>query len=507
MKKTLLMAVDLGTSLIKTGVCDETGCFLALAREPVRSERPGPEQFIQHGEEIYSSVLRCMKEAAGQSGNPGGIAAVAFTGQMAGFMGVGSGWEDVTGWSCSLDTRYTSFARRQMEEFGDAFLNISGTNSPLFSAKYAWFSHDYPEEARRIRKYLMLNGYIIGRLGEMDLEDAVIDGSLLTWTGLADVGNRRWSETICGGLGIDLSRLPRIAASHDTAAHLSARAAELTGLKAGIPLVAGAGDKIAGCVGAGCVREGALLFEAASFGALSCCVKDFRPDREKCGFDILNGAEPGLLYAHYYMPGSGITQEWFLDNFVPGGKENHAEAYRKMDDAIAGIGPGSDGLVAVGMLGGTVMPFDGDLRGAFLGHSWNHRTEHFYRALVESFAFSLSASLDRMHALYPEYREENCIRVIGGGAHSPNCLQIYADVTGIPLETSGRDNAALWGACVLAAKGIGLTGDAAAFAEQYTGPGSRIEPDPERHEAYIRLKEQYARYEREFSALCRDRLH
>jgi len=507
MKKTLLMAVDLGTSLIKAGICDETGRFLALAREPVHSERPGPEQFIQHGEEIYAAVLRCMKEAAAQIENPGEIAAVAFTGQMAGFMGVGSDWTDLTGWSCSLDTRYTSFARQQMEEFSDAFLNISGTNSPLFSAKYAWFGHEYPEEARRIRKYLMLNGYIIGRLGDMDLEDAVIDGSLLTWTGLADVRHRSWSETICNGLGIDPSRLPRIVASDDTAAVLTAHAAGLTGLKAGIPLIAGAGDKIAGCVGAGCLREGALLFEAASFGALSCCVNDFRPDREKRGFDILNGAEPGVLYAHYYMPGSGITQEWFLDRFVRSADENLPEAYRRMDDAIAGIGPGSDGLIAVGMLGGTVMPFDGDLRGAFLGHSWNHRTEHFYRALVESFAFSLSASLDRIHALYPEYREENRIRVIGGGTHSPNCLQIYADVTGIPLETLGRDEAALWGACVLAAKGIGLAGEAAAFAEQYTRQGNRTEPEPKRHEAYIRLKEQYIRYERELSVLCRNRLH
>lgn len=506
MKHTYLMAVDLGTSLIKTGVCDETGRFLALAREPVRSESPGPGQYIQHGGEIYAAVLRCMREAAGRTGSPGEIAAVAFTGQMAGFMGVGSGWEDVTGWSCSLDTRYTPFARKQTEEFGDAFLNISGTGSPLFSAKYAWFSHDFPEEAGRIRKYLMLNGYIIGRLGEMDLEDAVIDGSLLTWTGLADVRRRGWSETICGGLGVDPRRLPRVVRSDEAVAFLSGSAAAQTGLKAGIPLIAGAGDKIAGCVGAGCLREGSLLFEAASFGALSCCVKDFRPDREKRGFDILNGAEPGLLYAHYYMPGSGITQEWFLNRFVAGAEEDLADAYRRMDAAVAGIGPGSDGLVAVGMLGGTVMPFDGELRGVFLGHSWNHRTEHFYRALVESFAFSLSAAADRIHALYPEYRGEDRIRVIGGGTRSPNCLRIYADVTGLPLETLRREDAALWGACVLAARGIGLADSAAGFAERALEPGDRIEPDPGRHEAYTRLKEQYVRYERELSVLCRDRL-
>jgi len=507
MKKTLFMAVDLGTSLIKTGIYDEDGCCRALAQESVHSEQPAPDQFIQRGGDIYASVLRCMQNAAAQTESPEEVAAIAFTGQMAGFMGVGDDWEDITGWSCSLDTRYTPFARRQTDKLGEAFLTVSGTGNPLFPSKYAWFSHDFPDQARRIRKYLMLNGYILGRLGGKKPEDAVIDGSLLTWTGLADVKNRRWSEPICEALGIDISRLPRIAASSDIAATLSERAAVMTGLRAGIPLIAGAGDKIAGCVGAGCLYGGAMLFEAASFGAISCCVDDFRPDREERRFDILNGAEPGKLYAHYYMPGSGITQEWFINHFVREQNEGMAEAYRKMDEAVAGITPGSDGLIAVGMLGGTVMPFDGDLRGVFLGHSWSHRPEHFYRALTESFGFSLSAAIDRINTCYPEYRDENLIRVIGGGTHSPNCLQIYADIIGIPLETFGQDDTALWGACVLAAKGIGLTEEPAEFAEKHLIPGKRYEPDPERHKTYHRLKEQYLRYEESLAGLCRERIH
>ena len=146
------MAVDLGTSFIKAGVYDISGKCLSQAREPVRSERPAPDQFIQRGADIYRSVLRSMRTAAERSGGGSGVEAVAFTGQMAGFMGVGADWEDVTGWSCSLDTRYTPFAQRQMAEHGEAFLNISGTNSPLFSSKYEWFRHDFPAEAARIRE-------------------------------------------------------------------------------------------------------------------------------------------------------------------------------------------------------------------------------------------------------------------------------------------------------------------------------------------------------------------
>ena len=506
MKNVKLMAVDLGTSLIKVGIYDLAGRCLAQAKESVQSERPAPDQFIQRGTDIYASVLRCIRNAAEKLQDASDVAAIAFTGQMAGFMGVGEDWSDVTGWSCSIDTRYTPFAQRQMTEHSEEFLNISGTNSPLFSSKYAWFSNVFPEKARSIRKYMMLNGYILGRLGDMPLEDAVIDGSLLTWTGLADVKNRQWSDIICGALDVDKARLPRIVGSSQVVARLSGKAARAIGLTEGIPLVAGAGDKIAGCVGAGCLAPGEMLFEAASFGAVSCRVEDFRPDREARHFDILNGAESGDLYAHYYMPGSGITQEWYVNQFIRQERESLSDAYRRADEAVSGIGPGSDGLFAIGMLGGTVMPFNGDLRGVFLGHSWTHTPAHFYRALIESFALSLATAIDRIDAMYAGYQGRDSIRVIGGGIHSPNCLQIYADVLGIPLVTLGRDDSALWGACVLAAKGIGLVDDVPAFVEARLVPGRRFDPDMKYHEKYLALWEQYNRYETALSDLCRDRL-
>lgn len=76
-----------------------------------------------------------------------------------------------------------------------------------------------------------------------------------------------------------------------------------------------------------------------------------------------------------------------------------------------------------------------------------------------------------------------------------------------PLETTGRDEAALWGACILAAKGIGLADDLTAAAENQRRTGTRFEPDPEKHRIYTRLKEQYTRYEKSLSGLCHERLH
>ena len=152
-EKTLLIAVDLGTSLIKTGAYSLDGTCLAEASEPVKDERPAPGMFIQHGEELFESVVRCLAKTAQSLGDRAAdVEAMAFTGQMAGFMGVDADWNDITTWSCSLDVRYMPYAVRQQQRLADKFMSISGTNSPLMSAKFEWFRDEFPEESKKIEK-------------------------------------------------------------------------------------------------------------------------------------------------------------------------------------------------------------------------------------------------------------------------------------------------------------------------------------------------------------------
>ena len=505
MKQTLLMAVDLGTSFVKAGVFDMEGNEIAVAKEAIKSEQPAQGQFIQHGDDLMEAVERCLRADAEKIGERvSDIAAIGFTGQMAGFMGVDKDWNDVTGWSCSLDTRYVPFAEEQNALYADDFYAISGTNSPLFSSKYAWFKNDFPDLADRIAKYLMISGYVIGRLSDLPVEDAVIDGSLITWTGLADVKNRSWSQKLCSQMNIDPKLLPRITASYDVAAYLSKEAAQRTGLPEGIPLVSGAGDKVAGCTGAANLEPGGMLFEDASFGAVSCMTETYIPDSEVRGYDMLSGSMPGCYYAHYYMPGSGITREWFVKNFYKKDSETLNEAYDRIDEEIRNIPPGCEGLFAIGMLGGTVMPFNGDLRGVFMGQTWTHTPAHFYRALVESFAFALKTAIERMDAMYPQYSSRDHIRMIGGGATSDVCAQIFADVLGIAVETLECREPALWGGCLLAAKGKGLIDDLKAEAEKHINIRRRYQPDKEKRAVYDAMQERYNRYAEIMTPLCRE---
>lgn len=459
MERVYLMSVDLGTTFIKAAVYNTEGTQLSSARTAVASDSSRPGVFLQSGIEIYRSVLAAMKSAAQMAGPCSAkIAAIGFTGQMAGFIGVDRDWNDITSWSCSLDTRYVPYANEQMRTLKQQFLDICGTNAPLMSAKCKWFVSDFPEEASKIAKYMLISSYVIGKLGSVDIGKATVSSSYITWTGLSDIRRKSWSEELCGASGVSQDLLPRIVDYHAVSGYLSSEAASELGLPSGIPLIAGAGDKIAGCIGAGILSPGDTIFEASSYGAVSVLAEGYRPNPQRYDYDAIPAAEAGQYCLHKYLPGSGITLQWFLDTFgAPDGKI--PDAFTSMENAVSGIPCGSEGLMAVGLLGGSAMPFDGEIRGTWVGHTWSHTKAHFYRSLLESFAYELRGTMDSIAHMYPEWNRYGDVRMIGGGARSAAWQQILADVTGCSFVNYSGYDAALWGTSVLAGKAVGLFGD------------------------------------------------
>ena len=484
MSEKLFMAVDLGTSFIKSAVYTPEGHCLSGWSESVKDERPAPGIFLQRGEYLYDAVCSCLKKTAEQLGDKAqSIKAIAFTGQMAGSMGVDENWGDITTWSCSLDTRYLPYAQQQREQLQEEMFTVGGTNAPVMCAKYAWFREEFPEEHKKIAKYVMLNGYIIGRLSHIPVEEAKIDYSLITWTGMSDIMNRRWSAQLCGKLGVDMTLLPEIVDCTTIGGYLADDEARKLSLPAGIPLILGAGDKVSGCTGAGIFDESDMIFEAASYGAISCKVKDVRLDTVRRNYDVIGAVDSESFYVHKYIQGSGISIDWFVDSFIRESGMEKKEAFRLADTLAARVPPGSENMLAVGLLSGSAMPFDSELRGAFIGHTWAHSKGHFYRALLESFSYDLALTLESIRKANPE-NQNRTVKLIGGGAKSSVWPQMLADVTGYDFALLNREDVALWGAAMLAAKGIGEIRDIAALAKEKAGIRTVFSPCGERHAKY-----------------------
>ncbi len=493
MDNRIYIGVDLGTSFIKAGAYRLDGVQVAESSAPVKDERPAPGVFIQRGDFLYDAAVNCLRDVARALGEDASrVAAIAFTGQMAGSMGVGDNWEDITTWSCTLDSRFTPYAADQRERFGEDMFTIGGTSAPVMCSKYAWFRNEFPEEHKKIRKYIMLNGYLIGRLSDIPVEEAIIDYSLITWTGMSDIKNRTWSQKICDEIGMEPSMLPKVVSPDTIGGHLSRKAAELTGLPAGIPLVAGAGDKVAGCTGAGIFDEGEMIFEAASYGAISVNVRDARLNPATRNYDVIGAVDDQSYYLHKYIQGSGISTDWFVNTFFRDQGLGKKEAFAKAEALAENIGVGSDHLMAIGLLGGSSIPFDKDLKGMFLGHTWTHHAGHFYHALMESFSYDLALTLGSIQELYPQYADRK-IKLIGGGAKSSFWPQMLADVTGHTFQQINRKDVAMWGAALIAAKAVGEIEDLEGFSKQFIQVTNEFVPDPERNREYQRYIEFYGK--------------
>jgi xylulokinase len=491
MNEILLMSIDLGTSFIKVAVYDTDSNCVALAFEPVKDERPRAGVFIQRGDDLFASVLNCIHTVCKALEDKSRLVeAISFTGQMSGFMGVDKDWNDITTWSCSLDNRYMPFAEAQMKWLKKKFLKISGTNIPQMASKYEWFKTDFPEENAKIAKYLMISGYVIGRLGGIDIEEAIIDTTYTAWTGLVDISKRTWSKEILDAVGLHEKYLPRIVTSNHICGYLSSENAHVTGLKSGIPLVSGAGDKMAGCLGTAGVAPGELVFETSSYGEITYCAKKYRPDIETGRYDCLLSPVQGYFHPAKFVAGSGITYDWFVENFIRREGEKLPDAFARIEDLADQVEIGCGGLMAIGLLGGSSMPLDGNLRGLFMGFDWSHKPEHFYRGLMESYSFDFALSYDRIAENYPD-TPVKYFRVTGGGMNSKVWMQMSADITGVPHHIMDRNDAAMWGAAILAGNAVGIFDDMQKTAEAHVNVKKIYEPNPKMNEKYTVLKGLY----------------
>ena len=494
MEASYLIGVDVGVSFVKAGVYAADGSCLATVQNVSPGEYPEPGVFIQSNADYLDAVTKTLRETVEKAGiDRSRVEAVGISGAMGGATGVDKDWNVVLDWSIISDTRYYPYVTRMKEKAGEQILRLSGTNFPIFGPKLLWWKHDFASSYNKVRKFMFLGGYLIGTLCELSIEDAFVDRTFLQISSLADIAADRWSDELCRAFGIEASLLPRIVDSHTVVGKLSPKYTDACGLAAGTPFVAGAGDKPAGSIGAGLVEPGILVDESASFAALSLCVDTYAPDLEYKTLENMPSPIKGHYFPWFYLIGSGVTHAWFKDNFAGElqlkGEPDRVSAFQRLDEEASAIPPGSEGLLALGLLGGRGFPSDPDIRGMWLGHTWSHKRAHFYRALLESFAYEYACVLNVMKKTYPDISLDE-VRIIGGGARSDLWNQIKSDVMGLKYVKLSRDDFALLGDIIIAGHAVGVYKDMKMACRQFVEETEDFTPQAENHRIY----KDYVRY-------------
>jgi xylulokinase len=210
-----------------------------------------------------------------------------------------------------------------------------------------------------------------------------------------------------------------------------------------------------------------------------------------------------MWYAIGYTAGTGRSHTWFINEFCLTPEERTVQdrrpIYARLDAGAATVPPGSEGLIHIPHLTGRVCPHEPNVRGVWLGFTWKHTRDHFYRAFLESIAYEFHHYLIAAKRLYPDADFRRVI-TIGGGARSDLWRQIKADVLNLPhaAPLKALDFAPL-GAAIIGGYAVGIFDDIAATARRFAAIGPGILPRDEYHAFY----DVYARfYETSFALMA-----
>lgn len=473
------LGIDVGTGGTRALVIDERGKVIASAsseHENFASPQPGWAE--QDPRDWWRACGAAVKQALQTSGlRADDIACVGFSGQMHGAVLLDSTDEVVRPAIIWCDQRSEAQSRELEEMFGRDTLIRLTCNPPLTNftlTKLLWVRETEPAKWARVAHVMLPKDYVRFRLtGERAIDMADASGTLLL-----DVTNRRWSKEVLNKTGIAAGLLPALFESPQVCGKVSAAGAEATGLRAGTPVVAGAGDQAAGAVGMGIARAGAVSATIGTSGVVFASTD--RPALDPAGrLHTFCHAIPGRWHVMGVTQAAGLSLRWYRDQFgaaSPGVQKKDArDPYDVFAEEAATAPAGSLGAFWVPYLMGERTPhLDPNARAALVGLTASHTRAHVIRAIMEGVAFSLKDSF----TIFEEMKiPVTSIRLGGGGARSPLWRQIQADVYGREVEIVTAEEGASYGAAILAGTGAGAWSSVEQACDAVVSVAKKVAPN------------------------------
>lgn len=276
-----------------------------------------------------------------------------------------------------------------------------------------------------------------------------------------------WDRKLIARVGLDPALFPPLRDGGASGGVLTAEAAALTGLPAGIPVAVGGGDMATAALGAGASQPGTL---ALSLGTSVTAIAPLGA----AGADAFADDWRGKLTLHPLPGGRGA---FALASLLTGGLALNwlrALCGGQLPELPSGdsvVPDPANELIFVPQLSGAGSPaFAPELRGALLGLTPHTGGADIALALFEAIAFELAeivalvgpGSVDRIVAT-------------GGGANIDAWVQTLADVLAAPVELLACNDVSAIGAALLAREALGQPLPPALAGRV----ARRVEPRPE----------------------------
>jgi len=448
--------IDIGTSSIKCLIVDERGNRLGLGRAAVGLYHTGgryeadPLEWLQACaaaiSEARASVSASSRHIAAGGDVP--ISAVAVSGNGPTLVAVGHDGLPIGRASSWMDRGATSQAER-------ASMAAGRPVDPSFYLPKAMRILE-TTDGGDVASFFSGPEYLAFALGAAPVSYRV-----------SDYYDRfLWDAETAQSLGIDTALFPPYVEPATVIGKVSTHAAEALGLPAGVPIVSGFPDFLAALVGSGVVHAGMACDRSGSSEALNVCAAAPFPDR---AIFSLPHAIAGFWNLSGGLSTSGKALEWFSS--VSGYSGIGSDSIYQDAQTIP---PGADGALFLPFLAGERAPiWNQQLRGAFIGLSLAHSRKHLARAVVESIAFGLRLTAERISdggfAI-------DVARCSGGAARDDTLCAIKADILNVPVEVPDNPECEAMGDACACAVALGHHANLAEASLAMVRVHARFEP-------------------------------
>ncbi|MDD5468887.1 MAG: FGGY family carbohydrate kinase, partial [Anaerolineales bacterium] len=368
MTRELLMGIDIGTQSTRVALLDADGRVISSSSTPQEMETPKPGWAEQDPDLWWRNVVQNIPKALEiANASPSDILAIGVCGQMHATVPLDDGGDPLShGVQLWCDKRSAGLVDAfKMGPHLDKAMQLSG-NPPVpawLGFNVQWLKVHHPDLYARTWKFLTSQGFVNYRLtGQVATDWTEASGSFLM-----DARTKSWSPELVSYLGLDMDKLAPLKPSTEVLGGVTAEAANLTGLKAGTPVVGGAGDMLCMLISAGLTEPGRAADITGTASIMAVYVDEPVMD-------------PRLMNLHHAIPGwipfgisdsGGGALKWFKDNFCHTEAELAAQSGRGVYDILnpmaSQIEPGSEGLLFFPYLMGERSMGSPFARGVFFG--------------------------------------------------------------------------------------------------------------------------------------------
>jgi gluconokinase len=454
-----VLALDLGTSSVRALVFDDRGVAVpgALARRPTHLELSDEGKAELDPDEVVTALGECLDELAGR-GELDGVEHVATSCAWHSVIALDGDGRRLTGALTWADTRAAPLVAEQRSR-GDMDRRHAATGARphtlYWTVKLPWLAGQLsPPPAR----YLGLAEYLTGAL----LGDATASRSMASGTGLLDLASATWDGQALELAGVDGGALPAVAQGGWTG-RLGPEGGRRWPALADATWHPVTGDGAASNVGAGCVTPDRVAINVGTSAAIRAVERadqagPLHPELWRYLVDdqrVVSGAA---------FSGAGNLYAWLR-------QVTALPAEGPVEEELAGVPPGSRGVVVMPYHAGSRPPLDlAAGSGAITGLSLATTAVEILAATLESVCYRLAAGFDALATTLPG--EPQVVASGGAIVASPWWQQTLADVLGRPVRVVDEPEASARGAALLA---LGQTTHPATVRE--------VEPRPDAVEA------------------------